>query len=97
VDDAVEHRCSVDGGGGAPADPASLALMAKIGKRCPKCANVIQKTEGCHIMMCGTTAHGSVRDALRNGGCAHIFNWNCLSAINDGHGYTEMDGRSVDS
>ena len=29
----------------------------------------------CHIMMCGTNAHGKVRDALRNGGCACIFDW----------------------
>lgn len=45
------------------------------------------------VMMCGTNAHGKVGDALRNGGCAHIFDWNTLLPLNDGYGFTEMNGR----
>ena len=56
-------------------------------------AEYVQKTEGCDIMMCGTNAHGKVRDALRNGGCALIFSWKNLKECNDGHGYTGMDGK----
>jgi hypothetical protein len=36
---------------------------------------------------CGTNAHGRVNDAMRNGGCACIFDWNTLKPIEDGHGY----------
>ena len=43
-------------------------------------------------MMCGTNAHGKVSDALRNGGCAHIFDWNTLAALNDGYGFTDVGG-----
>ena len=28
-----------------------------------------------------------MKDAIRNGGCACIFDWNTLQAIEDGHGY----------
>ena len=74
-------------------DKASLEWMRKICKRCPGCGNFVQKTEGCHIMMCGTNAHGKVSDALRNGGCACVFNWNTLKPCHDGHGYTGADGK----
>ena len=69
-----------------------MALMHKLGKGCPKCGNFIEKTTGCHIMMCGCEAHGSVADALRSGGCAFVFDWNSMKGIDDGHGYTDMDG-----
>lgn len=26
-------------------------------------------------MMCGTTTHGKLYDAIRNGGCGHGFSW----------------------
>eukprot|EP01043_Picozoa_sp_COSAG02_P019532 COSAG02_NODE_945_length_15722_cov_74.792357_2_plen_1852_part_00 len=88
---AATHQCpSVKGG--AEIDAASLALVTKAGKKCPKCKSFVQRTEGCHVMMCGTNAHGKVADALRNGGCAHIFDWNTLLALNDGYGFTDMDG-----
>ena len=34
--------------------------------------------------MCGTRAHGSIDDALRNGGCAHEFYWSTLKPIKNG-------------
>ena len=43
-------------------------------------------------MMCGTNAHGKVADALRNGGCAYIFNWGSLKGCDDPHGYTDING-----
>jgi len=30
-----------------------------------------EKNMGCSHMMCGTKAGGSIKDAMRNGGCAH--------------------------
>ncbi len=80
--------------GDAP-DDATMALMHQLGKPCPKCGNFIEKAEGCHIMMCGTNAHGKVSEALRNGGCAFICDWNTMSAADDGHGFTEMNGEWV--
>ena len=74
-------------------DKATEQWMRKICKKCPGCGQYVQKTEGCDIMMCGTNAHGKVRDALRNGGCALIFSWKNLKECNDGHGYTGMDGK----
>jgi hypothetical protein len=43
-------------------------------------------------MMCGCEAHGRVADALRRGGCAYIFNWHSMEAVDDPHGYTDMSG-----
>ena len=68
-------------------------MLASIGKKCPACGKVVQKTDGCNLMMCGTNAHGSVANALRNGGCAHIFNWETLKPMSDEHGYTGLDGK----
>ena len=76
-------------------DPQTLALMAKIGKKCPACGKFVEKTEGCSIMMCGTNAHGRVADALRNGGCAYIFDWNTMKGCEDGHGYHDINGQWV--
>eukprot|EP00927_Polykrikos_kofoidii_P072202 TRINITY_DN68346_c0_g1_i1.p1 TRINITY_DN68346_c0_g1~~TRINITY_DN68346_c0_g1_i1.p1 ORF type:complete len:591 (-),score=98.89 TRINITY_DN68346_c0_g1_i1:54-1826(-) len=76
-------------------DPETLAMCAKIGKKCPACGMFIQKVDGCQVMMCGTTAHGKVADALRNGGCAFIFDWNTLKKIRDDHGYTDIKGNWV--
>merc|ERR1711871_1903649 len=89
-EDAQAHMCTQ---ATATVNPATLALMAKIGKKCPGCGKFVQKTEGCDIMMCGTNAHGKVNDALRNGGCAYIFSWKSLRGISDGHGYTNADGK----
>ena len=42
---------------------------------CQGCGKFVERTAGCRTMMCGTNAHGKVADALRNGGCALIFDW----------------------
>lgn len=76
-------------------DKASLEMIQQMGKKCPACGMPIQKAEGCDLMMCGTTAHGKVQDALRNGGCAYIFSWNTLQPVHDGHGYTDIGGTWV--
>jgi hypothetical protein len=89
---AAVHQCPDTAGKGAQIDAASLALVASAGKKCPKCKSFVQRTEGCHVMMCGTNAHGKMADALRNGGCAHIFDWNTLLPLNDGYGYINVDG-----
>lgn len=79
----------------AETDQATLELLAKIGKKCPGCGKFTEKTQGCHIMMCGTDAHGKVRDALRNGGCAYIFDWNTMQGCEDGHGYYDINDKWV--
>jgi hypothetical protein len=63
-------------------DEASMALMAQLGKRCPNCKAFMQKNEGCNVMMCGTTAHGYLAQALQNGGCGHMFYWDSLETAN---------------
>ena len=73
-------------------DVASSKLIASIGKKCPACGLIAQKDGGCDLMMCGTSAHGKVADALQNGGCAYIFHWSTLAGCNDGYGYTDIDG-----
>ena len=57
--DPRTHSCTASKGAAAP-DPATMALMHQLGKPCPRCANFIEKTSGCHIMMCGCAAHGRV-------------------------------------
>lgn len=76
-------------------DTASKEIFARVCKKCPACGNYVQKTEGCNVMMCGTNAHGRVRDALRNGGCACIFNWNTLKPMKDNHGYYDINNKRV--
>ena len=39
----------------------TMTMLGQVGKKCPVCSMFIQKNEGCHIMMCGTTAHGSLQ------------------------------------
>ena len=89
AEEQASHMCR---NASAEADPATKALMTKIGKQCPGCGNFVQKTEGCNIMMCGTNAHGKVADALRNGGCAFIFDWSSMKACDDPHGYHDING-----
>jgi hypothetical protein len=90
--EASTHMCKQ---GGATIDAATKALMTKVCKPCPGCGTYLQKNEhGCALMMCGTVAHGAVRDALRNGGCAYLFHWETGEAIIDDHGYVGLDGRT---
>ena len=46
-------------------------------------------------MMCGTRAHGRVEDALRNGGCAHEFDWNSMRPLNNGRPGQPFNDRQV--
>ena len=89
------HDCRLEDAKVTVIDEKTMSLMAKIGKKCPGCGNFVQRTAGCDIMMCGTNAHGKVNDALRNGGCALIFNWKTLKPCDDGHGYTDAQGKWV--
>ena len=92
ADSVRNHMCAtVD----TVTDEATLELMAKIGKKCPGCGRYMQKTQGCDIMMCGTNAHGRVTDALRNGGCAFIWNWSTGKGCDDGHGYYDINNKWV--
>ena len=89
-DEADGHLCKQ---GGEAIDAASQALLATVCKPCPGCGLLMQKTEGCQLIMCGTVAHGKVADALRNGGCAYVWHWDTLEAVIDDHGYTGLDGK----
>lgn len=89
---APAHQCRdlADGGDDAEPDEESLALMAKIGKKCPVCAQFIEKNEGCDMMICGTRAHGDLAEVLRNGGCGIPFMWSNLAFCDDS--WTDLDG-----
>jgi len=63
-------------------DHASVALMNQIAKKCPLCGFFVEKNGGCDFMMCGNDSHGSVVQALKNGGCGFQFNWNTLEPVN---------------
>mmetsp|Transcript_8447 Transcript_8447/g.13719 ORF Transcript_8447/g.13719 Transcript_8447/m.13719 type:complete len:98 (+) Transcript_8447:3361-3654(+) len=62
-------------------DEATRKELEKSGKQCPNCGKWIQKSGGCSVMMCGTSAHGKLEDAMRNGGCGLQFDWNTLKPI----------------
>ena len=72
------HRCPEASADHTMDDAASLALMKKIGKQCPNCNNFIIKNDGCNVMMCGDRAHGSLRKAIKSGGCGQQFYWTTL-------------------
>jgi len=74
-------------------DEATKALISSLSKKCPKCGVFIQKNDGCNSMMCGTKAHGKLRDALRNGGCGHQFTWSNLQPLKAY--YTNLEGKGI--
>eukprot|EP00929_Paragymnodinium_shiwhaense_P065780 TRINITY_DN32954_c0_g1_i2.p2 TRINITY_DN32954_c0_g1~~TRINITY_DN32954_c0_g1_i2.p2 ORF type:complete len:112 (-),score=16.80 TRINITY_DN32954_c0_g1_i2:121-456(-) len=76
-------------------DLQTRMTMMNIGKKCPGCGQFIQKNDGCDVMMCGTTAHGRLEDALRNGGCGCIFNWGWMT-LNYNDYYTGLDNQRHD-
>ena len=55
----------------------------------------MEKNEGCPSMTCGTRAHGRVEDALRNGGCAHEFDWNSMLPLKNGRPGQPFNDRQV--
>ena len=73
--DAETHDCMRGAKKGEEIDAKTLAMMKKVGKKCPNCGNFIMKASGCDIMMCGSNAHGSLRQAIERGGCGHQFFW----------------------
>lgn len=89
---APMHRCEGDAPVAAEPDAASLALMAAIGKMCPVCGAFIEKNEGCDWMMCGTKAHGSLQEVIRNAGCGIAFLWSNLQVGDDPCGWDDLDG-----
>ena len=44
----------------------------------PQLPSLGTKNAGCDYMMCGTHTHGSILQAIRNGGCGHQFFWSSL-------------------
>ena len=72
-----KHKCN-QGNGGAKMDAKTLATLRKNAKQCPNCQGWVQKSDGCDTMMCGTNSHGSILQAIRNGGCGHQFYWSSL-------------------
>ena len=72
-----QHNCN-QGSEGAEMDAKTLAMLRKNAKQCPNCQAWVQKNSGCDIMMCGTNSHGSILQAIRNGGCGHQFFWSSL-------------------
>jgi hypothetical protein len=84
-----EHNCIVhDTKSSREADRAMEDLI-KSGrfKRCPNCGVPIEKNEGCDYMTCGTSAHGKLSDALRNGGCGYQFKWSTCTAAKTSFNY----------
>ena len=60
--DVFSHVCAI---ATKDDDPASKALIAKIGKACPACGMFIEKNQGCSHMMCGDRASGTYQQALK--------------------------------
>ena len=73
------HVCNQ---GGGKMDAKTLATLQKNAKKCPNCQAWVQKNAGCDTMMCGTNSHGSILQAIRNGGCGHQFHWSNLKPAN---------------
>merc|ERR1712188_55307 len=65
-------------------DDATMKTLKKIGKKCPACGMFIEKNAGCHVMNCGTHAHGSMEQGLAGGGCGAEFDWNTMKALKHG-------------
>ena len=81
--DFFTHRCPESKIDHSIDDAATMAMMKKLGKKCPNCNMFIIKNDGCDIMMCGDKAHGDLRKAIRSGGCGQCFKWSNLQKISD--------------
>lgn len=91
-EDAYSHMCAE---ATARDDAESRRLIAQIGKKCPACGMFMEKNQGCSHMKCGTRASGSDAEALRNGGCAHEFDWHSMSPIRNGRPGEPYNERQV--
>eukprot|EP00943_MAST-04B_sp_MAST-4B-sp1_P008266 g8266.t1 len=74
------HDCNASKG--SEIDAKTLATLRANAKQCPNCQAWVQKNDGCDTMMCGTNSHGSILQAIRNGGCGHQFYWTTLKPAN---------------
>lgn len=83
---ATEHICPMDMRKDVELDEETEKLLANgTYKKCPNCGIYIQKNDGCNFMMCGAYAHGKISDAIKNGGCGHIFYWDSLLPAHTHH------------
>jgi len=75
-------KCYVDNTfAGQDFDDEGLMMMHKQKiKMCPKCGMLIQKNEGCNMMMCGGNADGSVGLAKKRG-CGYRGQWKTFYAL----------------
>ena len=77
--DEWEHNCPLNSkrNVGSEIDKASEEMMKtdRSFRKCPNCTKWLQKSEGCDVMLCGHTSHGSVRTAIDNEGCGFQFSW----------------------
>ena len=89
---AQAHECPEDKLSQEEMDDETRKTMESMGKRCPVCHSFIQKNDGCDWMSCGTTAHGSLKDCIRNGGCGIAFQWNSGTVADDPCGWKDLDG-----
>lgn len=69
------HDCPASKLGADMTDNELLLLHNRGVRKCPRCSTFIQKNEGCHIMMCGNNAHGSIEEARSRGGCGYEGHW----------------------
>ena len=88
----LKHQCAQDQLKPAEVDELTRKELERVGKKCPVCEMVIQKNDGCDWMTCGTKAHGSLKDCIRNGGCGIAFHWNSGEVGDDPCGWTDLDG-----
>ena len=87
------HRCPEAKDSSLESDIATIQMMKKLGKKCPNCNMFIIKNQGCDIMMCGDSAHGDLRKAIKAGGCGQTFVWSTLKKIEDT--ITNFEGERV--
>lgn len=73
----------------------NVEAIKQIGVKCPRCKINIQRSSGCDIMMCGTSAHGDLHKAIQSGGCGTLFNYKYGKILTDAYFYdqgTRMTG-----
>lgn len=75
------HSCPANRVGKDMTSEELIQLHNRQIRKCPKCSAFIQKNEGCHIMMCGTNAHGNVEEARKRGGCGYEGHWNTYKSL----------------
>jgi len=90
-----KHKCIHDEDNATKSETVDMEQILKAangnGVFCPNCNFFVLRNGGCDTVMCGGHAHGSLVEAIRNGGCGYLFNYQTKER--EASFYYDIDGK----